>query len=48
MYDELLNKQEDAIRNSERLFQSYNPPNPERDKPSTTVHLLVKELNRYI
>lgn len=48
MYDELLNRQEDAIRNSERLLQNYNPHNPERDNPSTTVHLLVNEINHHI
>lgn len=48
MYEGLLNRQEDAIRNSERLLQNYNPQNPARDNPSTTVHLLVNELNTYI
>ncbi len=48
MYEEILSKQGDAIRNAERLERNYNPPNPSIDNPSTTVHLLVRELNKYI
>ena len=44
IFAELKNRQETAIRNAERLLTQYNPPNPAYDKPSTTVHLLVKEL----
>ncbi|MFM7440671.1 MAG: RloB family protein [Snowella sp.] len=44
IYDELINKQATAIRNAEKLFASYNSSNPGEDNPSTTVHLLVKEL----
>lgn len=47
IYKELLGKQETAIRNAERLLKSYNPSNPGKDNPSTTVHHLVKELNKY-
>ena len=46
IYDELQNRQETAIRNAEKLLASYNPSNPGQDNPSTTVHLLVKELNQ--
>lgn len=45
IYDKLLNRQSTAIRNAERLYSSYNPCKPERDNPSTTVHLLVTALN---
>ena len=49
MYDRLLKHQPDAIRNAQRLLDFYGPRhNPERDNPSTTVHLLVQELNRYV
>ncbi|MFO7729804.1 MAG: RloB family protein [Spirochaetia bacterium] len=48
MYDELLEKQDKAIRHAERLLQNYSQRNPNRNNPSTTVHLLVKELNRYV
>jgi hypothetical protein len=35
------------IANARRLLGEYNPCNPERDKPSTTVHLLVEQLLRF-
>ncbi|MGB3219740.1 MAG: RloB domain-containing protein, partial [Anaerolineae bacterium] len=47
MYDALLSRQGEAIRNAERLLSQYDPPDPAADNPSTTVHLLVKELNRF-
>ncbi len=46
MYQRLASKQDDAIRNAERLLQSYMPHNPASDNPCTTVHLLVQELIR--
>jgi len=48
IYDELLDKQLTAIRNAEKLLTEYAPPDPANDNPSTTVHLLVQELNRFI
>jgi hypothetical protein len=48
IYDELFEKQSIAIRNAENLLKQYDPHNPVRDNPSTTVHLLVLELNRFI
>jgi hypothetical protein len=48
IYDELLDKQPTAIRNAENLLTQYAPPDPANDNPSTTVHLLVQELNRFI
>lgn len=48
IYDEIKDKQENAIKHAKRLLQAYNPPNPEQDNPSTTVHLLVEELNKFI
>jgi hypothetical protein len=47
MYETLEDKQKDAIRNAEKLLQSYIPHNPEKDNPCTTVHQLVQELNRF-
>lgn len=47
MYDALLARQTEALRNAERLLAQYQPPNPAADNPSTTVHLLVNELNRF-
>jgi len=48
IYEELKDKQQDAIKYAKRLLQEYEPSNPETDNPSTTVHLLVEELNRFI
>jgi len=48
IYEELKDKQENAIKNAKRLLQKYDRPNPESDNPSTTVHLLVEELNSFI
>lgn len=48
MYEILIEKQDDAIRNAERLLSQYPSPNPEKDNPSTTVHSLVKELNKWL
>lgn len=48
IYRELESRQDDAIRNAERLLNSHQPLDPARNDPSTTVHLLVKELNRFI
>jgi hypothetical protein len=48
MYDHLLPRQPEAIRNAQRLLDAYaSNHNPERDNPCTTVHLLVQELNRH-
>ncbi|MEH2350880.1 MAG: RloB family protein [Nostoc sp.] len=48
IYDELFEKQAIAIKNAENLLKQYNPHIPDKDNPSTTVHLLVKELNKFI
>jgi len=48
IYDELLDQQHTAIRNAEKLLTEYDPHVPAKDNPSTTVHLLVQELNRFI
>ncbi|MCP4362381.1 MAG: RloB domain-containing protein [Chloroflexi bacterium] len=48
LYRELLPKQNDAIQNAERLLAEYNPKNPAFNDPSTTVHLLVQELKRFV
>jgi hypothetical protein len=49
MYDYLKDRQTDAIRNAKKLLASYNRGcNPERDDPSTKVHLLVERLNEFI
>ena len=48
MYDQLLDKQPTAIKNAKRLLGQYTPVRPVDNNPSTTVHLLVAELNKYI
>ena len=48
IYDELLARQPIAIRNAEKLLTEYDLHVPANDNPSTTVHLLVQELNRFI
>ncbi|MBF0565189.1 MAG: RloB domain-containing protein [Nitrospirae bacterium] len=47
MYDILKQKQSVAIRNAAKLLSTYSPPNPVKDNPSTTVHLLVKLMNKF-
>ncbi len=47
VYERLLSRQEDAIKNAERLLDSYPNHSPVNDNPSTTVHKLVQELNKY-
>jgi hypothetical protein len=48
IYDDLLDKQSIAIRNAENLLKQYDPHIPAKHNPSTTVHLLVQELNKFI
>ncbi|RME44684.1 MAG: RloB domain-containing protein [Caldilineae bacterium] len=48
LYRHLLPHQDTAIRNAQKLLASYPTPNPARDNPCTTVHLLVQELNRHL
>jgi len=47
-YDEIIELQPITIKNARRLLTKYNPINPQQDNPSTTVHLLVSELNKFI
>ncbi|MBD2042812.1 RloB family protein [Microcoleus sp. FACHB-672] len=48
IYEELFEKQAAAIKNAINLLNQYNPRTPARDNPSTTVHLLVQELNKFV
>jgi hypothetical protein len=48
MYDLLFEKQPTAIKNAKKLLRQYKSPNPAKDNPSTTVHQLVEELNRFL
>jgi hypothetical protein len=48
MYDFLKKKQKDAIKFSKKLFNSYPTYNPLKNNPSSTVHNLVDELNKFL
>jgi len=48
IYDEIIELQPITIKNARRLLTKYNPINPQQDNPSTSVHLLVSELNKFI
>ena len=47
IYDDLLEKQDTAIKNAKKLLEEYPPSKPEQDNPSTTVHLLVEQLKEF-
>ena len=47
IFDALWSRQAAAIQHAEKLLASYPAPRPASDNPSTTVHLLVRELRRF-
>ncbi len=47
MYNRLLTLQPQAIRNATKLMCELTGENPALEESSTTVHLLVNELNKY-
>lgn len=48
MYNFLLNRQEQAIHHAELVLKEIAHGNPAEEESSTTVHKLVKELNKYL
>ena len=48
MYNLLLVRQGQAIKNSEAVLAEISHGNPAEEESSTTVHKLVKELNKYL
>jgi hypothetical protein len=48
MYNLLLVRQGQAINNSETVLAEISHGNPAEEESSTTVHKLVKELNKYL
>ncbi|MGB4594525.1 MAG: RloB family protein [Anaerolineaceae bacterium] len=46
IYDLIWSRQKVAIRNARRLLSEYTNPHPWTNNPSTSVHLLVEQLNR--
>lgn len=47
MYNRLLSLQPKAIRNASKLMEEFSGENPALEESSTTVYLLVNELNKY-
>lgn len=48
LFDILYPRQEIAILNSGSILKSISHGNPAKEESSTTVHLLVKELNKFV
>ena len=48
MYNRLLHLQPQAIKNASAVLAEISHGNPAMEESSTTVHLLVEELNRFI
>jgi hypothetical protein len=48
IYEDLFDRQTIALKHAEKLLSQYEIVKPAHDNPSTTVHLLVKELNKFI
>lgn len=48
MYNRLLHLQPQAIKNASRVLSEISHGNPAKEESSTTVHLLVSELNKYL
>lgn len=48
IYDDLIEKQDTAIKNAKKLLEEYPHSKPEQDNPSTTVHLLVEQLKIFV
>ena len=48
MYNRILGLQSTAIRNAKAVLKEVSQGNPAMEESSTTVHLLVEELNKYI
>ncbi|WP_304303142.1 RloB family protein [Phocaeicola plebeius] len=48
MYNRLLHMQPQAIKNASAVLAEMSHGNPALEESSTTVHLLVEELNKYL
>lgn len=48
MYNLLLSRQQKAISNAEAVLAEISHGNPAEEESSTTVHKLVRELNKYL
>lgn len=47
MYQILKNRQQIALQNAKKLYQSYSPSIPSKDNPSTTMFEIVEYLNQF-
>lgn len=47
IFNELYSRRSEALRNAQRLLETYQPLQPADNDPSTTVHLLVEQLIHY-
>lgn len=47
IFEEIIEHQDNAMKNAIRLLSQYPNLNPENDNPSTSVHLLVEELRKW-
>lgn len=48
MYNLLLSRQPQAITNADKVLSEISKGNPANEESSTTVHLLVQELNKFL
>ena len=48
MFNALFPKQEQAINHAKTIIKQFDGNNPAQQESSTTVYLLVEELNRFI
>lgn len=48
MYNLLLARQQQAIKNADTVLTNISHGNPAEEESSTTVHKLVIELNKYL
>lgn len=48
MFNTLFSKQEQAINHAKTIMRQFDGNNPAQQESSTTVHLLVKELNKFL
>ncbi len=48
LFNTLFSKHEQAISHAKTIMRQFNGNNPAQQESSTTVHLLVKELNKFL
>lgn len=48
MFNALFPKQEQAINHAKIIMKQFDGNNPAQQESSTTVYLLVEELNKYV